>query len=75
MFILYISTIKVYYLIRLCALNEIVIKNGSSCAKCVDFSWPDISTATSCIAITPTHFKWSGSVSSNIHIFYINSKQ
>lgn len=47
---------------RYCAVNEIIVRNGTSCEKCPQFSWPDVETATYCQEIPLTHYEWSSPV-------------
>ena len=48
---------------RRCRSNEIVVANGTSCAECDVFYWPDTDNASLCLAIVPTSYTWRHTVS------------
>ena len=58
-----------YIIKRYCALNEIVIHNGTICEKCPDYHWPNEETATYCIVISYNHYTFKSTMSlGNIYL-------
>ena len=46
---------------RYCAVNEILVRNSTSCEKCPKFYWPEQNSALTCESIPETYFKVSSS--------------
>ena len=73
---LYLITVTPYvhvlFIVRYCGVNEYVTMNGTDCRLCPKFTWPDDSTALSCVPIIPRYMHTSDNMALSLEV--INGK-